>query len=99
MHHVTVGDDVLFAFETHFTGFLGTDLAAGADVVLVAYGLGADEALLEIRVNDARRLRRLGALRDGPGSRFLRTDGEIGHKMQKRVTGANETVQPGLLEA
>src|SRR4051812_3796231 len=61
MHHVAVGDHVLFAFEPHLAGVAGAGLATGRDVVVVADGLGADEALLEIGVDHAGRLRGLGA--------------------------------------
>ena len=63
VHHVAVLDDVLLAFEAHLAGFLGGHLAAERDEVVVGDGLGADEALLEVGVDDAGRLRRLGAAR------------------------------------
>jgi hypothetical protein len=59
MHDVAVPDDVVLAFEPHLAGFLGAELAAERDVVVVGDGLGADEALLEVGVDGARRLRRL----------------------------------------
>ena len=60
-HHVAVGDDVFLAFVARLAGVLRRLLAAEADEVVVGDGLGADEALLEIGVDDAGRLRRLGA--------------------------------------
>jgi hypothetical protein len=77
MHHVAVGDDIFLAFKTQLAGIARTGLAAQRDVIVIRDGLGADEALLEIGVNDARRRRALGALGDGPGARFLRADLEI----------------------
>ena len=69
------------------------------DVVVVGDRLGADEALLEVGVNDAGRLRRLGAARDGPGARLLRADGEVGDEVQQLVAGADQAVEARLLEA
>ena len=44
-------------------GIARAGLAAAGDIIVVGDGLGADEAVLEIGVDDARRLRRLGAAR------------------------------------
>src|SRR5579883_3433288 len=59
---VAVLNHVIGAFEPQLAGFLGALLAAMGDEIGIGDGLGADEALLEIAVDDARRLRRLGAL-------------------------------------
>ena len=90
VHHVAVLDDVLLAFLAHLAGFLGADLAAQADVVVVGDGLGADEALLEVGVDDAGGLRRLGALVDGPGARLLGADGEEGDEVATGVALADQ---------
>src|SRR6476661_4197926 len=76
MHDVAVLDDVFRTFEPHLAGILGALLAAAGDEILIGDGLGADEALLEIRVDDAGGLRRLAAPRNRPRLRLLRTDGE-----------------------
>ena len=55
------------------------------DEVLVGDHLGADEAVLEIRVDDARRLRRGRAGPHGPGAHFLHAGGEIGLQPQQLV--------------
>ena len=55
MHDVAVMDDVIGAFETHLPGILGALLAAAGDEIGVGDRLGADEALLEIGMDDARR--------------------------------------------
>ena len=58
MHHVAVGDHVVLAFEPQLAGVARAGLAAERDVVVIGDGLGADEAALEIGVDDAGRLRR-----------------------------------------
>ena len=63
MHDVAVLHDVVGAFEAHLAGVLGALLAAAGDEIGVGDRLGADEALLEIAVDDAGGLRRLGAAR------------------------------------
>ena len=57
VHHVAVLDDVFLAFLADLAGFLGAALAVERDVVVVGDGLGADEALLEVGVDDAGGLR------------------------------------------
>src|ERR1041385_2003363 len=78
MHDVAVGDDVILAFEPEFAGLAGACLAVAGDVVVVGDGLGADETLLEIGVDDAGCLRRARAARHGPGTGLLRPGREIG---------------------
>ncbi len=72
MHHIAVGDDIVLAFEPHLAGLFGRNLAAEPVIVRIRDRLGADEALLEIGMDDARGLRRLGAARNVPGARLLR---------------------------
>src|SRR5450759_1500323 len=98
MHHVAVGDQVFLAFEPHLAGLARARLAAAGNVIAIADGLGADKTMLEIRVDDAGRLRRLGAFRDGPGTRLLRPGGEIGHQMKQRVAGTDQAIESGLFE-
>ena len=58
MHHVAVGDDIVLAFQPQLAGIARAGLAAERDIVVIGDGLGADEAALEIGMDDARRLRR-----------------------------------------
>ena len=99
MHHVAVGDHIVLAFEPHLAGIARAGLAAERHIVVVGDGLGADEAALEVGVDDAGRLRRAGAARHGPGPRLLRTGGEIGDEVEQRVAGADQPVEAGLGEA
>ncbi len=55
-HDVAVLDDIVLAFGAEFTRLAGRRLATERDIVLVGHGLGADEAALEVAVDDARRL-------------------------------------------
>ena len=98
MHDVAVGDHVRFSFEPHLACIACPALATEGDIVLVPDGLGANEAPLEIGVDRCCGLRRLGPPRDRPGRRLLWSGGEIGDQIEKLVTGANEPVEPGLLE-
>ena len=84
MHDVAVGDHVVLAFEAEPAGIARAGLAAELDVVVIGDGLGADEAVLEIGMDDAGRLRRPGAAGDGPGARLLRTRGEEGDEVEER---------------
>lgn len=78
MHHIAILDDVFFAFEAHFAGFLGALFAAKGDIIVVRYRLGPDEAVFEVSVDDAGGLGRRGAAFDCPGAGFLGACGEIG---------------------
>src|SRR5216684_8951013 len=82
MHDVAVGDLVGLAFEPHLADVARAGFAAELHIVVVGDGLGADEAALEIRMDDRRRLRRLGAARDRPGRGFLGAGGEIGDQIE-----------------
>ena len=53
MHDVAVGDHVGLALEPHLAGLLRAGFAAERHVVVVGDGLGADEAALEIGMDDA----------------------------------------------
>ena len=90
MHYVAVLDYVVFAFDRHFAGFLDGGLAAEIDVVVVFDDFGADEAFLEVGVDDAGSLRCLGAAEEGPGAYFVGTGGEVGLEVEEGVGGADE---------
>ena len=86
VHHVAVMHDVFLAFSAHLPGFLGTGFALVGDEVFVGDGLGADEATLEVSVDDARRLGGGVAGVDGPGTDFLDASGEVGGEAKELVT-------------
>src|SRR5579863_6988995 len=64
MQHVAVGDDVILALQPELAGLARPRLAAARDIIVIADGLGANEAFFEIGVDHPRRLRRLRALLD-----------------------------------
>ena len=68
---VAVLDDIFLAFRAHLARVLGAGLAAERDEIVVGDGFGADEPALEVGVDLARGLGRLGAFVDRPGARFL----------------------------
>ena len=53
VHHVAILDDIFLAFGAHLARVLGALLALEGDEVVEGDGLGADEAALEVAVDDA----------------------------------------------
>src|SRR5258708_15962131 len=80
--HVAVAHRVVLAFQTKFACLLGAELALEGDEVVVGGDLGADEAALEIGMDDTGCLRRRGACTHRPGTHFLRPAGEKGLQSQ-----------------
>ena len=58
VHDIAVLDFVFLAFDSHLSGLAHSSLGAVADVVFVLDDLGADEATLEVCMDDACALRR-----------------------------------------
>ena len=56
MQHVAVGDRLVLALQAELAGLPRARFASARDIIVVGDGLGADEALLEIGVDDAGRL-------------------------------------------
>src|SRR3546814_3583398 len=83
-------DDVVRAPGAQLAGLLGAGLAAAADEVVVGDGLGADEAALEVGVDDAGGLRRPAVALHGPGARLLRADGEEGDEVEELIAGTED---------
>ena len=77
MDHVAVFDDVFLAFQTPFTGILGTLLALVLDKVVIADDFGTNKALFEVGMDNTGRLRSGCADLDGPGTYLFYTGGEI----------------------
>ncbi len=53
MHHIAIGDDIFLALQPQFPRLARAAFTLERNVILIGDGLGADEALLEIRMNDA----------------------------------------------
>ena len=81
MEYIAVLDQIFFAFQAHFSGFLGSRFAVAGDEVFGRDGFGADEAAFEIGVDDTGGLRGLQALGQGPGMGLFRADGEEGDQV------------------
>ena len=62
-----------------------------------AVGVGFDEALFEVGVDDACGSGGFGAAADGPGADLLDAGGEVGDEVEQAVGGVDEAVEAGLL--
>src|SRR3954447_26420388 len=98
MHHVAVGDDVVLAFQPEPAGIARARLAAIRHIIVIRDGLGANEAALEVAVDDTGSLRSLGAAPYGPGRRLLGAGSEIGDEVEKLIAGQDQPVEAGHRE-
>src|SRR5713101_501225 len=97
--YITILDHVIRTFQPHLARLFRALLAALRDKIGIGDGLGADEALLEIGMNRAGRLRRLGALRHRPGMRLLGPDREEGDEVEQPIARMDDARQARLGEA
>src|SRR5271156_5494444 len=98
MHDIALADDVLLAFEPELARLLRARLALVGDIVVVGDDFRAYEAMLEVGVDHARRLRGGRALAHGPRAHFLGPRGEIGLQPEQRVARADHAVQSWFVE-
>src|SRR3954470_16701574 len=98
MQDIAIRDDIILAFEPQLAGIARAGFALERHVIRIGDRLGPDKTLLEIGMDHARRLRCLGALRDRPGASLLRSHCEVGEQAQELVPGADDAVQPRLVE-
>src|SRR5579862_5382181 len=96
---VAVAHDVVFAFDVELGGGAARGLGAELDEILPPDDLGLDEPALEVGVDGARRLRRLGALLDRPRAALGLARGEEGDEPERVVAHAHDLVQARLVEA
>jgi hypothetical protein len=68
---------IWLALLPEFAAGLDSRFAPVLVQVRIAHDLAANEFVLEIGVDDARRLWRFRSLADGPGANFIRSAGEI----------------------
>src|SRR3546814_7367322 len=94
VHDIPVLHDIALALGAQLASLACLGLAAQRDIIGKSDGFGADEALLEIAVDLARRLGRGRALVDGPRARLLRPDGKEGQQVEQLVSGADHARQP-----
>ena len=73
---VAVLNDVIFAFEAQSAGFSHALHAAVFVKIFKGNRFGSDKSTFEVRVDDAGYLRRLHALLESPGARFLAAGSE-----------------------
>jgi len=97
--HIAVLHDILFSFTADQAFFLAGGHAAQIPERFEGNDLGTDEAALEIGVDLAGCLRRLGALGDGPGAALVLAAGQEGNEAQQVVAGADQTVQTAPADA
>ena len=77
VHHVAILDDIFLPFPSHLSRFLRALLPFVLEELVVRDYFGADESMLEVGLDDARRLRRGVAYMDRPRADFLRSAGEV----------------------
>ena len=88
VHQVVVLHDILLEFQALLAGALGLGLAAGFDEIGEADDLRANEALLDVRMDGARRFPGGRAFANRPGAVLLAADGE-----ERDVAGVREGAQ------
>ncbi len=79
MHDIAIEDHIFLALKAEFAGFLGPGFAVVFDVILIANSFRTDEALFEIRVDDAGGGGHLSASRFGTGAGLFGADCEVVH--------------------
>src|SRR3546814_8618978 len=98
VHDIPVLHDIALALGSQLASLACLARAAQRNIIAKSDGFGADEALLEIAVDLARRLGRGRALVDGPRARLLRPDGKEGQQVEQLVSGADHARQPGFVQ-
>lgn len=99
VHDVAVLDDVFLAFDGHLAGVAYGALAAEAYVVVVLDYFGADEAFLEVGVDDAGAAGCLAAAAECPGAHFVLAGGKECLEVQQLVGRTDQTAYAALLKA
>ena len=97
--HIAVLNDVLLALAAEKALLLRGGNAAAADHIVEIDRLGTDKAALDVGVDLAGGLRRLGAVFDRPGAALVLAVGEEGDETEQGVRALDEAVEAGLLNA
>src|SRR5450755_4563297 len=98
VHHVAVAHHVVLALDGQLARLARSRLAAELHVVLPPDDLGLDEALLEVRMDDARGAGGLAPATDGPGAHLGLAGGEGPDAAEQLEARADDGVQTGLGE-
>ena len=99
MHDVAVLDDVVLALDGELAGGAAFGFGAVFDEVVVLDDFGADEAFLEVGVDDSGGAGSLVALVDGPGADFGLAGGEVGAQAEQVVGGADQALDARVFQA
>ena len=99
MHDIAVLDDVILAFDAHLSGGADGGLGLVMDEVFVLDDFRADEAALEVSVDDTGGLGGLIAYADGPCTALVGTGREEGLESQQAVGALDEADDAGLFQA
>src|SRR5882757_10636535 len=98
VHHVALADDIFLPFQPQFAGLFRSRLALVGNEITIGDDFGANEPMLEVRVNDARCLRRGRSRANGPRAHFFDTRREVSLQSQQGIPAANHAVESGLVQ-
>src|SRR5262245_50466280 len=93
VNHVSVEDDVLLAFEPQLGVVAAAGDRAAREQVLVAADLRADEAALDVSVDLAGGVLRVGSAGDRPGAVFVLADREERNVPEQVVARADDAIE------
>ena len=82
VHYVAVLHHVFLAFDAQLAGLTHALLAAERYIIVIFDDLGADEALLEVGMDDTCALWRLGAAAECPCAYFVGACREVGLEVE-----------------
>ena len=95
---VAILNDVLFALQSNFAVFATRRHGSAFDQPIEGHDLGADETARDVAVDLASRELCHRAPRNGPRAALVLADGEERNVTQQIVAGANDAVEPRLVE-
>src|SRR5262245_31863194 len=92
-HDVAILDDVLLAFESKESLFLERVKTAVSREIVVTANFSANEMILQIGMNHAGRVLRVGSADDCPGTTFFFADREERNQTEQSIGGADQTLR------
>ena len=96
VQYVAVLHDVFFAFQTQLAFGFSLHHTAKCHQIIVGNDLGADETLLQVRMDLTGGLRRGGAAVNCPGTALISAGGEEGLQAQQIVRETDHAVEAGF---